>query len=496
MTIFKRFVGIDRQEAAFWFVLVFTFIANGITLKDGHNWGDDFAQYILSAFNLIDGRPFQVSAVYGVDVSLPPFYSILILPWLKFFGLNFVLLKSLNILFWILEVWGVYCLVRSRFDRDLARAAAVLTAMSSYFFVFKQNLLTDIPFAVELLWAVVFFERYLKDGNARFFYLFLIISSAGLLTRSAALVLFVAAGLFLFYSKKKDPHWKRDIVFSFLACLLTLGLQKFFFGMGKGFFDQIFSDPWSYVQHCLHNANQAWAGLLYTIVPGQTDFSGLLFMLIAHVPYYGAAFFVMLFISTIYFASKGRLDFVGCVFVIYMFMMLGWSWVPHSAYHFARFLLPVYGILLYLCVKIYVSPSLPGMKMRKAVLRGLCSLVVLFNAGNILYNWNFNDDEILCPSAKEMCRWVVSHVQHEDEVIFIRPKALHLMTGVSAVWVRDWRVLDAHKKYIILFNKKQDPLWDVIRKVPADEILKVWANDDFSIYRLTKFPPTLSMTLR
>ncbi len=495
-TGFKRFVRADWQERVFWGVMGAALLVNVMTLKDGHNWGDDFAQYILSALNLLDGKPFLLPDVYGVDVALPPLYSIFLLPWLKLFGLNFPLLKSLNIVLWVLEVWGVYSLVRLRCIRGLARGAAVVAATSSYFFVFKQNLLSEILFAVELLWAVLFFERYRNGGGAKFFYFFLAISLAGLLTRSAALVLYAAAIFFLLYSREKNLSWKRDSILVILSCLATLAFQKVFFGMRAGFFLQILSDPWSYIRHCLANIDQAWAGLLYVVVPGQTGLSATLFFLAAHVPYYGTVLYLLLWCIVFLRVRSGRLGFAACVFAIYMGLMFCWSWVPHSAYHFSRFLLPVYGVLLYLCAGVAAGRTrLPGMD-RRGVAGVMFFILLLLNVVNITRNWHFNDDEILRPEAREMYRWVASHVSAGDEVVFMRPKALRLMTGVSAVWVRDWKSLDHRKKYIVVFNKKADPLRGLVAAISPEEIIEVWANDAFTAYRLTRFPPTLTATPR
>lgn len=67
-----------------WAILGAAFIMNILTLKDGHNWGDDFAHYLIYARNLLAGQPLMRGIVLDVD-SRPPFgYAV-------FFGADFVL---------------------------------------------------------------------------------------------------------------------------------------------------------------------------------------------------------------------------------------------------------------------------------------------------------------------------------------------------------------------------------------------------------------------
>src|SRR4026207_2431189 len=68
-------------------------------LRDNHQWGDDFAQYIAHAQNLVNGKPYidtghlnDVSAV-PAPLAYPPVTPLLLAPIVKWRGLDWRWLK-------------------------------------------------------------------------------------------------------------------------------------------------------------------------------------------------------------------------------------------------------------------------------------------------------------------------------------------------------------------------------------------------------------------
>ena len=137
------------------------------TLKDGHNWGDDFAQYIINARNIIEHKPYASGVTLDNTVIYPPGLPLLLAPVLKVFGLNFKILKLLNILFWYLSIIPLYFLFLKIEGRRFALMAAVFLAFSSFFFVYKQNVLSDIPFFLFVCSSLYALERWKNDSSKR-----------------------------------------------------------------------------------------------------------------------------------------------------------------------------------------------------------------------------------------------------------------------------------------------------------------------------------------
>ena len=52
--------------------VLFIVIAQVLTVREGHNWGGDFAQYILHARNIVEGRPYaQTGYIYNPSNPFP-----------------------------------------------------------------------------------------------------------------------------------------------------------------------------------------------------------------------------------------------------------------------------------------------------------------------------------------------------------------------------------------------------------------------------------------
>src|SRR5689334_3374691 len=91
-----------------WFFIAVTFLIQIDTLYDGHNWGGDFAHYILSAKNLLDGRPYNDHIMLNMTITYPPGFPFLLMPLIKIFGINLKILKLLNVIFWYLSIVCAY----------------------------------------------------------------------------------------------------------------------------------------------------------------------------------------------------------------------------------------------------------------------------------------------------------------------------------------------------------------------------------------------------
>ena len=163
--------------------------ANLLSIKDGHNWGDDFAQYIINARNIIDHKPYTSGVMLDNNIIYPPGLPILLAPLLKIFGLNFKVFKVINVFSWYLAIGFLYAFMVRVENQRFARIVAFFMAVSSLFFVYKQNVLSDIPFFLFICSSFYTLERWRKGGSGKqgslFFAGFLFSMTAALWLRSA-----------------------------------------------------------------------------------------------------------------------------------------------------------------------------------------------------------------------------------------------------------------------------------------------------------------------
>ena len=89
-------------------LIIMLFVINVITVKNGHNWGDDFSQYIIHAKNILEGKHYNDRIMLKMPIIYPPGYPLLIAPFIKYGGVNFVLLKLINVFLWYLSLLFIY----------------------------------------------------------------------------------------------------------------------------------------------------------------------------------------------------------------------------------------------------------------------------------------------------------------------------------------------------------------------------------------------------
>ena len=158
----------------FIFCIIFLSVCiNVITIKNGHNWGDDFAQYILHAKNIIEFQPYDSRIMIDHPVVYPPGYPAILAPFLKIFGINFFVFKFLNIIFWYAALFCLYQ-VSKRYLKDIDSLIILLfLSVSSFYFVFKQNILSDVPFMFFISLALLLFVKYESEEKKVYWFFFL-----------------------------------------------------------------------------------------------------------------------------------------------------------------------------------------------------------------------------------------------------------------------------------------------------------------------------------
>lgn len=127
-----------------------------LNFTNGHNWGDDFAEYITQAKGIVEGSPQEAVAFnvftnrhssrpLGPDAA-PWGYSLFLAVIYYFRGLDLWAMKAANTLFYGLFLIACYLLFRPRLSRPVALIAVALPAFNPTMLIFQDNVLSDIPF--------------------------------------------------------------------------------------------------------------------------------------------------------------------------------------------------------------------------------------------------------------------------------------------------------------------------------------------------------------
>lgn len=133
-------------------VALLTGVIYGAMLQPGHNWGDDFSQYLAHAVNLATGQPYkeikhlQHPLLPIAPETYPVVYPLLLAPVYAVFGLDLVAFKVVGTICFIgflLLLWPVF---RPYLSGMAIFCLTLLLAANPAFFAFKEHILSEFPF--------------------------------------------------------------------------------------------------------------------------------------------------------------------------------------------------------------------------------------------------------------------------------------------------------------------------------------------------------------
>src|SRR5215212_141462 len=144
------------QNRLVFVIVVISLIIGAGTLRRGHEWGDDFASYILQAKSIVDGTTsefvehnswtiFQSSIQIG-PVAYPWGYPLILTPAYIIKGINPLALKLPGLFFYVGFLVCLYQLLTPRLTRTESVLIVAVFAFNPLLIQFLDQILSDIPF--------------------------------------------------------------------------------------------------------------------------------------------------------------------------------------------------------------------------------------------------------------------------------------------------------------------------------------------------------------
>ena len=468
-------------------------------LTTGHVWEDDFALYLLQAKGLVEGSLDSILAAnaFTVKSSSFPFgplaypwgTSLLLAPLYSLFGLNFLPLKLLGVIAILGLLHTLYFGYAKRHQPIWLLIFVGLFSFNHWILTAVDNILSDIPFLFFSTLTVIIIDRSLARGQILTSILmdrFLIGLLVGgcYLIRSNGILLVPLIAIAQLNSFREQPiHLAKYVQANYQAIVLPyLSLALLIFSVTRHLPD----GGLSHVEHLsISSPALMLDNFLYNLTL-TTEFFG------HRAVYFIASFFFVIGVFKFFALRQIETAYIVLTFAIYII----WPYQQGL-----RFLLPI----LPFCISFMISGVevfLTGVQRISwwgRIARPLALTAALFFlSGQFVYAVVIDQrnlimrrvisDGVGTPGATEVFSFIRENSLPEEIIVFRKPRAMHLMTGLKSIMLSDAAVIAKTLPALLVMDSKNTDYQ--ISKAALSELKGthatklLFSNDQFSVYRI------------
>ncbi len=467
-----------------------------------HDWGDDFAQYIHQAKNIINGIPQSETGYVYNDLNTeigahayPIGFPLLLAPVFAVAGNNIVAFKLFISIIYVILGLLIVSFYRKSFSTITALLLTTLFLYNPLMILFKGEVVSDIPFTALLLLIFILYQK-LKPGNLIQMIQLSAITGFMLAMRPAGIT-FIAAiimeQIVLLYKRKikiSDFAFHTGI-FTFFPILIYFILNIIIFKIPSAgsIHDYLtYFSSGNSMHFILENMIHHIKVLRFFLVPETGNFKGLSY-------FFGAIMMAMILLGFIKRMRKNP-ELMDWFFVFYCIMLLVY---PKNTNPF-RLMIPLGFILFF-----YAAIGIQSIKMiaeisawKKAVAIGSL-FIVLYMPGiiGVVLAGNKILDGPQQPSSVEAFDFISKNVPPSAIVVFAKPRALALYSGCQGmadpftddtVQINN-QIMEAGATYLLIHsNLTKEPMKHYLR-LKQNHFTRQWGNKDFVLYKLNAVSP-------
>ena len=419
-------------------IMLLSFSLGACTLRRGHEWGDDWAWYVLQAQSILHGTTAEFmqtsaftnneSTTYVGPLAYPWGYPLILTPAYAIKGIHPLALKIPTLFFFAGFLVCSYLLLRDRLSEMESLLIVALFAFNPLLLQFLDQILSDIPFlffSTLSLWLITKKgERGLQGSILIGVSIFLVtfLRATGVLL----LACFLMVEFFRLLVNRKDWSVVRQIVLGslivFVSFTLLWILNSILFPSGGESYLAQYADlstetvknlavAYFYAYASFFGEAAGWRYLYYVLI---------VFFLIGTWKRWKEELFFLLF------------------FGLWMIVHIAYPYWQGPRYIFP--LLPIFIYFAFQGMK-FIVQRLP----EKYVSLGnwtiysfwsLMALVFLFTASLNAYTNLQNDRAIngpFDPYSKEVYQYIQEKTPADSVVIFFKPRVMRLMTGHNTI---------------------------------------------------------------
>ncbi|MFN7950265.1 MAG: hypothetical protein U0610_00920 [bacterium] len=389
------------------------------TIRDGHDWGADFAQYVQHARNLVEGRPYAATGyVYNPATAAtgprayPPVFPLLLTPvvaatWPE---LNLTAMKIECIAFLLVALVLIERTLRPIASPRIRYAAVGLLGFNPWLWDFKDQVLSDLPF-LAFVYATLALAQRLERPDASARARAATAAAVGLAafvataTRTVGITLMAALAL---AELVRERRITRSLVIAAVVYGVGFAIQSRILPPEASYTDQLRNDPMIVVRNLdvyARALSVVWANG-YWLVP-RAALTGLTI--------------VLAFVGWAARVRRG-VSIAEAFLVPYLGIVLAWPSEQGT-----RFLLPILPLLF--------AYALVALERAHRALPALFVAAALASYGARYTTLDFGPltSGVSTASARELFAFLRSRTAPDDVIAFRKARAISLFTGRPAV---------------------------------------------------------------
>jgi hypothetical protein len=472
-------------------MILISFFIGACTLRRGHEWGDDFAWYILQAKSILNGTTDEFmeqsrftngeSTTHLGPVAYPWGYPLLLVPVYAVKGISPLALKLPSLFFYAGFLVCLYLLMKTRLPETESLLLVALFAFNPLLIQFIDQILSDIPFLFFSTLSLLLITQETKQtylqaigiGAAIFFTAFLRVTGVLLLGS------FLIAEFFKLLNNRKDRRTVIEIIKrSLLVCVVFIVLWSLNLLLFPSGGDSYFSQYSSLTETARR------------FIPGYFNVFSLFF---GDSPGWKYLYYLMVGLFLLGAATRWKPDLI---FILFFSLWM----VVHVTYPYwqgARYIFPLLPIFIYFIfqgINFLISKLLTENQfVGQRVFYGFWILIAGFffvKSVTTAYTNLQNDRSIggpFDPYSREVYNYIKEQTPPESVVVFFKPRVMALMTDHPTImstecdrmWKGDYLVLSRK------VGKNQQIIPEEIDacNLPLEQVLK---NNRFIVYHLQK----------
>lgn len=418
-------------------ILIISLVLGSSILDRGHDWGDDFASYIMQAKSIwtgttqefVEHNKFTIeesSFIIG-PVAYPWGYPLLLVPPYALKGVKALPLKLPGLFLFLFFLICLYLLAKERLTRIESLLLVSLFAFNPLLLGFLNQILSDIPFlffSTLSLWLMVREDRRTKNNSS----LLGAAIAGAFFIRAQGILLLASYGLvelFQLWKDRNDQETIKKIFWSMLLVCLSFGVlwlvyALIFPGGGESYFEQYKEFQFSSLRGRVVNYFQVFSAFF-----GEADRWKYLYYLL-----------FVFFMIGLWVRRKQETIFI--VFaVIWMGLLITWP-----AWQGPRFVFPLLPIFIYFVfqgIKTIIQ-KLPGRNKASGhwtfVMFWLAIIGIFLFQSSLLVSENLKNnrkaDNAFETYSQDMYEFIRENTPSDSIIVFFKPRAMRLFTDRDA----------------------------------------------------------------